>query len=113
MLAMMAVLLRCAIAPGLMLDPLAAARGELKLVICTPAGAKSIAPSSDHAPGPDRRSDGELCSYAAPGHPGALAAPVALGSERLRPAYEASPREAPRRAAFIRNFAARAPPIAA
>lgn len=109
-LAMAAVLLRCVIAPGLMLDPMAAARGELKLVICTSAGAKSIAATSDKGPVSRQQSDGELCPYAALGPVGAPADPVALGGERLQPAFEAPARDAAHRSARMRSFAARAPP---
>jgi hypothetical protein len=107
---MAAVLLRCVIAPGLMLDPMAAARGELKLVICTAAGAKSIAAAADQGPAPHQQSDGELCPFAAFGHVGALADPVALSGERLGPAFEAPARDMANRPALMRGFAARAPP---
>ena len=75
-LAMAAVLLRCLIAPGLMFDQTAMARGELKLVICTASGAKSFAAASDQGPAPYQQDDHELCPYAAPSHAGALAHPV-------------------------------------
>jgi hypothetical protein len=110
MLAMAAVLLRCVIAPGLMLDPMAAARGELKLVICTSAGAKSIAPTPDQGPAPHQQSDGELCSYAALGHAGSPADPLALGGERLQPTFEAPVRDTADRSVRMRGFGARAPP---
>ena len=110
---MLAVLVRCLIAPGLMIDPWAAARGELKLVICTPSGAKSVAPSSEQAPGPDRRSDGELCSYAASGHAGTAANPVALDGEPPSPAFGASLSGDAHNEGPSRGFAARAPPTGA
>jgi hypothetical protein len=110
-LAMAAVLMRCVIAPGLMLDPMAAAQGKLKLVICTSAGTKSIVAASDQGSVPDQRGDRELCPYAAPGHAGTLADPVALGDERIRPAFEASTRNAAHRSPNIHGFAARAPPL--
>lgn len=110
MLAMAAVLLRCLIAPGLMFDPTAMARGELKLVICTASGAKSFAAASDQGPAPYQQDGHELCPYAAPGHAGALAHPVALAGERLQPAFEAPVRDTAYLSAPMRNFAARAPP---
>lgn len=110
MLAIAAVLLRCVIAPGLMLDPMAAARGELKLVICTSAGAKSIAPTSDQGPAPHQQSDGELCPYAALGHAGSPIDPLALGGELLRPTFEVPARDTADRSVRMRGFGARAPP---
>jgi hypothetical protein len=109
-LAMAAVLLRCLIAPGLMLDQTAMARGELKLVICTASGAKSFAAASDQGPVPYQQDDRELCPYAAPGHAGAFAHPVALAGERLQPAFEAPVHDTAHLSAPMRNFAARAPP---
>jgi hypothetical protein len=111
-LAMAAVLMRCIIAPGLMLDPMAAAQGRLKLVICTAVGTKSIVAASDQGSVPYQQEDGELCPYAAPVHAGALADPVALGGERLQPAFEVAARNAAHRSLHIHGFAARAPPLA-
>ncbi len=104
---MAAVLMRCIIAPGLMLDPMAAAQGELKLVICTSAGTKSIVAASDQGSVPDQQEDGELCPYAAPGHAGALADPVALGGERLQPAFEAPTRDTAHRSARVSTVSPR------
>lgn len=108
-LAMAAVLLRCVIAPGLMLDPMAAAQGELKLVICTSAGAKSIGSASDQGPIPSQQ-DRELCPFAASGHAGMSADPVAVDSERRQPGFDAPTRDVAPRATRMRSFAARAPP---
>jgi hypothetical protein len=112
MLAMAAVLLRCVIAPGVMLDPMAAAQGKLQLVICTPTGAKSIAAASDQSPLPHQRSEGEgeVCPYAALGPLSVPANPVTLGAERLQPAFETPARDAAHRSAHRGSFAARAPP---
>lgn len=109
-LAIAAVLLRCVIAPGLMLDPTAAAQGELKLLICTSAGAKSIDPTSDQGPFPHQQDGSELCPFAASGHAGAPADTVAVDSERRQPGFDGPARDAALGAARMLSFAARAPP---
>jgi hypothetical protein len=113
LLAVTAVLLRCVVAPGLMLDPTAAARGELKFVICTPTGAKSIAVTADNQSPPQQRGEGDICPYAAPGHAGKLTNPVLLIGERLPPVFEAPERDTAFQFARLRAFAARAPPAIA
>lgn len=79
LLGVMAILVRCVIAPGLMPDPVAAAQGTFKLVICTGAGLKTL----PHAPGDpapvDPHHDGALCPYTSIGH-------VALGVDDWVPA---------------------------
>ena len=109
-LATAAVLLRCVIAPGFMLDPVAAAQGKLTLVICTPAGAKSIAPASDQRPAPHQKDGAEQCPYMSAGHAGPPADPVAFSGEVPSPAFEAPTRDATLGHARILSFAARAPP---
>ena len=109
-LAITAVLLRCIVAPGFMLDPTAVARGELKTVICTGSGAKSLPATSDQGPVPYPQNDNELCPYAAPGNAAALADPIPLAGERLQPTFEAPAHDAAHLSAPRRNFAARAPP---
>lgn len=110
LLAVAAVLLRCVVAPGFMLDLAAAARGELQLVICTSAGLKSIALAPDQKQSPDRRANTDICPYAAPGHVGKLADPVVLAGERLSPAFDAPARDTASSVTRPYAFAARAPP---
>jgi hypothetical protein len=113
LLAVAAVLLRCIIAPGLMLDLTAAARGELKLVICTPAGTKSIGVTAGKELPPGRQGDTDLCPYATPAVAGKLADPPVLAAERVPPAFEATQPDAAFPSAKLRAFTARAPPAAA
>ena len=110
MLAMAAMLLRCAIAPGFMLDPMAVAQGEVKLVICTSAGVKSTPAMPGRGSAPRHQSGDGLCPFATPAHAGIPADLFVLGGERLRPAFEPPARDAESRSAQIRSFSARAPP---
>jgi hypothetical protein len=109
-LAIAAVLLRCIIAPGLMLDPMAAAQGELKLLICTSAGAKSIGSASDQGRLPGQPDDSGLCSFAATGLAGAPVDAVLVGGERHQRGFDAPAHDAAHPTARMRSFAARAPP---
>jgi Protein of unknown function (DUF2946) len=110
-LGVMAVLLRCVIAPGLMPDLAAAAEGSLKLVICTGAGAKFLPVTRDDGSAPSgHRADDGVCPYAAFGH---LATPVELAG--LNIADFDSPAAAPIQqrsppASRIGTPGARAPP---
>jgi hypothetical protein len=110
-MAVAAVLLRCAIAPGFMLDPVAVAQGQLKLVICTSAGAKSMPVTPGKERSPNQQGDVELCPYAGSSHAAAPVDLVILGGERLSLPFEMRPRDAGPQPARIRSFAARAPPI--
>ena len=67
-LGVFAVLLRCVIAPGLMPDLAAAAKGEFKLVICTASGGDTLplAPG-DGVPQP-RGHESALCPYTTASH---------------------------------------------
>ena len=111
LLAIAAVLLRCVIAPGLMPDLAAASRGELKLVICTSAGLKSVAVTGGDKGSPSRRQNApDVCPYAGPGHVGALAASDPPIAERLPPAFDIPPRGRAPASTQRLAFAARAPP---
>jgi hypothetical protein len=72
------LLLRAAIAPGLMLDASAAAHGEVRLVICTGGGLK-VLPSlpGDDPANPEHRLDHGPCPYAA-------STPLAVAAETPR-----------------------------
>jgi Protein of unknown function (DUF2946) len=110
-LGVMAVLVRCVIAPGLMPDVAAAAKGSLKLVICTGAGAKVLPTTTDDGSTPSGHGahDG-LCPYAAFGHAATPAEPALLSSAAFEPALAAPIRQRILRAAKIDRPGARAPP---
>jgi hypothetical protein len=88
-LAVIVLLMRGLIAPGFMPDPNGAADGGLRLVICTPTGAKILG----QAPGEPGSGDGqpaELCPFAALSHAATLAdvetQPARAFSQLIQPA---------------------------
>jgi hypothetical protein len=110
LLAVVALLLRCIIAPGFMLDLAAMAQGGLKLVICTPWGSKSIGVALGKEQAPSQSASGDICPYAASAAVGEPADPVILASESLRAAFQ--PWKPGGAVASLRSlaFSARAPP---
>jgi hypothetical protein len=109
-LAAIALLLRGVIAPGLMIDPTAMARGEIKLVICTPSGAKSVAVAPGKEPLPSQFAHDDICPYAAPGHAGKLVDPVVLATVPPQPAIQPWKADGAFSSTRVFVFAARAPP---
>lgn len=89
-LGVLAVLVRCVIAAGVMPDPAAAARGSFKLVVCTGAGLKVLQgePETGSQPAVPQEDQG-VCPYTALGHVDTPADLVALAVAQCRPAFEA------------------------
>jgi hypothetical protein len=114
LLGVAALLVRCVIAPGLMPDLTAAVHGTFKLVICSGAGAKILAPAPDGDSQPAGHHDGDsLCSYAAFGHVATPPAPILLSVCESEQTFQ---KPLPQRVAFatrIHKHGARAPPSTA
>ena len=111
LLGVVALLVRCVIAPGLMPDLAAAAHGTFKLVICTGAGGKILAPAPDRDSQPTGHHEGDgLCAYAAFGH---LATPLAATLLSVFGFDQAFQKPLPQHIAFaarVNKRGARAPP---
>lgn len=108
-LGVIAVLVRCVFSPGLMPDIQAAARGELKLVICTGGGAK-VLPGDERTDDKPHAGDG-MCPFSVATHFAVPSEAAILSPTDFRPALSAivSPRPLP--TASVANLRARAPPI--
>ena len=113
LMAVFAVLLRCAIAPGVMPDPLAAADGVFKLVICTGAGIKVMHGGAHDGPSPvEQRGDDAVCPFAAFGHVAIPAGAVPLAVADFGRAVSAPPQVSFAAGGWTHTLGARAPPIA-
>jgi hypothetical protein len=111
LLGVVALFVRCVIAPGLMPDLAAAAHGTFKLVICSGTGEKILARAPDGDSQPAGHYDGDgLCSYAAFGHVATPPAPIFLSLCESEQAFQ---KPLPQRIAFairVDKRGARAPP---
>jgi hypothetical protein len=111
LLGLVAVLLRCAIAPGVMPDPLAAANGAWKLVICTGTGLKVLPGNPFDAPSPaDHHGADALCPYSAAGYLAVTSDLSPFTAPPVLAAFEARAGNAVVRGVPLLPFAARAPP---
>jgi hypothetical protein len=113
MLGVLAVLVRCVIAPGLMPDLAAAAHGVFQLVICTGDGLKLLHGGIDGgSQAPGHQGDQSLCPYSAAGH-----VPASIDQATVFPADFAATPHAPSPdrvlpASPAKALGARAPPSA-
>jgi hypothetical protein len=108
----MALLVRCVIAPGLMPDPVAA-NGALRLVICTGSGLKWPVKADNSGGNAPRQGKGEasLCPFAAIGAAAiAVTDPPALGAPGFEPVLVTGLAHEIPRPALSPVIAARAPP---
>jgi hypothetical protein len=110
-LAILAVMIRCVIAPGLMPDIQAAAHGEFKLVICSAGGAKTIPVYSADDPASGDADAHALCPFAAFGHLATIETPAALPAPPAGPSHEAPAAQKARLAPVPLTLSARGPPL--
>ncbi|WP_170936960.1 MULTISPECIES: DUF2946 family protein [Rhodomicrobium] len=80
------VLLRAVIAPGVMPDPAAAARGEFKLVLCSSGDSRSLPADPSDDQNADHRHAATLCPYSALGHLATAADHALPAGEQFAPA---------------------------
>src|SRR5262245_59138880 len=112
LLGVFGLMLRAVIAPGVMPDPVAAANGAFKLIICTGNGLQERAGRlPDNGPAdPAHQGDHALCPFAAAGHVATAALAAPEPSAPLPSGFEpdAAPRAA--QAIALHTPSARAPP---
>jgi hypothetical protein len=110
-LAMLAVIVRCVIAPGLMPDVRAAAQGEFKLVICSAGGAKTIPVDNGGDPASGDADAHALCPFAAFAHLATIETPAAPPAPPAGPSHEAPAAQKARLAPVPLTLSARGPPL--
>ena len=111
LLGVVAVLVRCVIAPGFMPDLAAAAHGTFKLVICTGGGEKTLPGTSDDgSQRPHHHGDDGQCPYAAAGHVAAPPAFAGLAIADFEPAFGTPLYQRVLLAPRVDGLRARAPP---